>query len=137
MYGRALLLLALPMAGLVAQSTQLLVSITSSTDANYRIILSQKDSAQRTFIVGGLSKRNIPVSTAETVSLVSDDSSSRFHVEATEGNRVITSVDGAFVVIRRDSGFVSVEARNHSPLAFPPTGIRKLGAEEFVTVKPD
>ncbi len=139
MFRRAFLLLALPIAGIVAQSTPVLVTIRSSSDANYRIIRSPNDAAQGTVVVGGVSsKLSVPVGVAETISLVSDDSTSRFHVEATDGSRVIASVDGAFVVVRRDSGFVSVEGRNRSPFALPPTGTRKLDAGGFaIPHKPD
>jgi predicted Rdx family selenoprotein len=124
MLRRAMILLALPMCGLLAQATPLHVVITASNNSAFRIVRSTDTGSVRRV---GQGRWEITADSMATESLtaIATDSLSRVHVEASEGGRVIASGDGAFVTIRRDAGAVSIESRSRVPSAFAPGDLRR------------
>lgn len=140
MFRRAFLLLVLPMAGLTAQSGSISITVTASNDAVFRIVAQRSDTSRRLVLGRGHMEFHLVSGAAGTLAVVAEDSSTRIHVEATEDNRVVASGDGAFITIRTDSDFVSVEARNRIPPSLRFAAERKPGDGDFastVTVTAD
>lgn len=124
MFRRAVLLLLLPMAGLVAQSTPVHLTITASNDAVFRLVRVTRDSSS-SILARGRAVITWEPASREGLTVFAGDSSGRVHVEATQANRVLAGGDGAFVVIRQDTDFVSIEARSRAPASVPAAVFRK------------
>ena len=116
MLRRLVVLLALPVAGLFAQGTEVQVRISAANNAAYRIVGG--DSSRGPFntplIARGTTSFNVVTLGGVTIAAV--DSVSRIHIEASENGRLVATADGPFVAVRRDSsGHVMVEARGSIP----------------------
>ena len=114
---RVLMLLVLPMAGALAQAAPLRIAVTVANEGAFRVTryLPSSNTEWSVAHVRGHWEMTTDSATVRTVVVTSTDSLTLVHVEASEGNRILASADGAFVTIRRDAGSVSIEARNRPP----------------------
>jgi hypothetical protein len=115
---RTLVLLALPASGLVAQLAPLRIVITAPNNAGFRVSHSSNGPNDHFAIGRGRWEITTDSGAIGTLAVVAADSMTRIHVEASERNRVIATGDGSFVAIRRDTAFVSVDARSRAPSSF-------------------
>ena len=116
MLRRVLALLAMPMAGLLAQATEVQVRIVAANGAAYRVVSTSGDTVafgNRPIIVRGDAQFSYYTG-ALTIAAV--DSVSRIHIEARENGRLIGTAEGPYVAVLRDStGNVMVAARAGIP----------------------
>jgi hypothetical protein len=127
MFRHAFLLLALPMTGLVAQSSGVYVTITASNNAEFRIVQLVKNAALPVVVGRGRMETQLsPGVGAEAFTVFATDSSSRVHVEVSEGDRRLMSAEGAYVTVRRDLT-VSIEASDVAPSSLPSVDLRTQG----------
>jgi hypothetical protein len=132
MFRRAILILALPMIGLVAQSSSVSVTVTASNDAEIRFVRLPKDASLRvTLGRGRIEMQMSPGVGAEAFTVFATDSSSRVHVEVSEGDRRLMSAEGAYVTVRRDLT-VSIEASNRAPSSLSPDDLETQGPASLV-----
>lgn len=114
-----LLLVALPFGAVAAQDASIHLTISSRNQSEFRVVQSPNDSTQRPLFGRGrleLAAENAsPRDAAGTVEVVSMDSLSMVHVEATRDGRVIASADGGYLLVRRELGAVAIEARSSAP----------------------
>jgi hypothetical protein len=127
MFRHAFLLLALPMTGLAAQSSGVYVTITASNNTEFRIVQLVKDAALPVVVGRGRMETQLsPGVGAEAFTVFTTDSSSRVHVEVSEGDRRLMSAEGAYVTVRRDLT-VSIEASDRAPESLSSVDLRKQG----------
>jgi hypothetical protein len=117
-------LLGLPLSGLLAQRAPLHIVITAPSNATFRIADLSNDPTARNQFGKGRWEITTDSATVRTMAFIATEPLVRLHVEARENDRIVASGDGAFVTVRRDSGTVSIESRNHAPSA-PPGDLRK------------
>jgi hypothetical protein len=126
MLGRVVALLALPIAGLLAQSTAqpVRVTITSANNAEFRMVGSATDSSRKPILGRGRATVELFLSDREALTVAAVDSVSRIHIEASENGRFIGTAEGPYVGVLRDStGQVMVAARSsipREPFSFSP-----------------
>jgi beta-lactamase regulating signal transducer with metallopeptidase domain len=92
----------------------LYLTITAPNEGAFRLVRWPHYVGGPVMVGGGHAEIRMD-STVDSMAVIAVDSSERVHVEALENNHVVTSGDGAFVMIRRDTDFVSVETRNRAP----------------------
>jgi len=113
MLGRVVALLALPMAGLLAQAP-VEVRISAANGAAF-IIRTPNDSvrmAQKPIVARG----DVDYRASGPITVAAADSVSQIHIEARENGRLIATAEGPYVGILRDStGRVMVAARGSIP----------------------
>ena len=132
MFRRVSALLALPIAGLFAQGTDVQVRITAANGAAYRIFNVpgpgvSGDTAgvmKRPVILRGESQLSYRTVEGGALTVAAVDSVSRIHIEASQNGRVIATAEGPYVAVLRDSsGHVMVAARSgipREPFSFSP-----------------
>src|SRR3954466_3947768 len=110
MLGRVVALLALPMAGLVAQAPARL-NISAANDAKY-VIRAPADSANpagNPIVVNGPAQ----LYSRGPVTISSADSTTSVHVEASDNGRVVATASAPYVIVTRDStGRVRISAQS-------------------------
>jgi hypothetical protein len=131
MFRRVLALLALPMAGLLAQGRDVQVRITAANGAAYRIfnvagavVSGDTDGVmKRPIIARGEFQLRYRTVEGGALTVAAVDSVSRIHIEASENGQLIATAEGPYVAVLRDStGHVMVEARSsipREPVSFP------------------
>ena len=121
MIGKTLLLLALPVGAVCAQSSPVHVLVTSPNGAEFRIVRTTRDAAERPIFARGrleLAVAEAPEAGAiQTTEIVGLDTVNNLHVEATQGGRVIASGDGRYLTVRRQETGIVIEARSAAPLS--------------------
>ena len=121
MIGKTLLLLALPVGGLSAQSSPVHVLITSPNGAEFRIVRTTRDIAERPIFARGrleLAVADAPeLAATQTTEIVGLDTVNNLHVEATQSGRVIASGDGRYLTVRRQESGIVIEARSAPPVS--------------------
>ena len=103
MFRRVMMLLALPVSGLLAQSAPVRVTIVGTNNAEFRVVRST-DTDSRSLLGRGrweLTDSGAVGAAPGSLAVITTDSLSRVHVEASRNNRVVVSADGAFVILRR------------------------------------
>lgn len=119
MFRRVVALLALPMAGLFAQASEVQVRITAANNAAYRLVSSSSDSTgigRRPIVARGEAVLTYSAADTGQLTFAAVDSISRIHIEAIENGRLIATAEGPYVAILRDStGRVMVAARGSIP----------------------
>jgi hypothetical protein len=105
----AFLLLALPMAGVVAQAAPLLVRV-NTFNAVFEVVRLPSDSAAKKWVIKGNATIRIDWAGAEGVTLIPADSSGRLYVEVLQRNQKLASFDGGCVTIHRNAtGYSGLE----------------------------
>lgn len=132
MIPRALLLLSLPMTGLVAQSKTVYVTVTTLNNAEVRLVRLPKDASLPVVLGRGRMEMQMSPGAVETFAFFATDSSSRVHVDVSEGDRLRMSAEGAFVTVRGDRS-VSIEASDRAPSPFSPADLRRPSDVGFST----
>ena len=126
MLRRVVALLALPMAGLLAQTPVLpvRVTITSANNAEFRLVGSATDSSRKPIMGRGRAIVELFLSAREAYAVAAVDSVSRIRIEASENGRLIGTAEGPYVGVLRDStGRIMVAARSdipREPFSFSP-----------------
>ena len=118
MLRRVVALLALPMAGLLAQTPvqTVRVTITSVDNAEYRLVGAAADSSRKPITGRGRATMDVLLSAREAFTVAAVDSVSRIHIEASENGRLIGTAEGPYVAVLRDStGSLMVAARGSVP----------------------
>jgi hypothetical protein len=118
MLRRVVALLALPMAGLLAQTPvqAVRVTITSVDNAEFRLVGSATDSSRKPIVGRGRAIVEVFLSAREAYAVAAVDSVSRIRIEASENGRLIGTAEGPYVGVLRDStGRVMVAARASIP----------------------
>ena len=118
MLHRVVALLALPMAGLLAQTPvqAVRVTITSVDNAEFRLVGSATDSSRKPIVGRGRAIVEVFLSAREAYAVAAVDSVSRIRIEASENGRLIGTAEGPYVGVLRDStGRVMVAARASIP----------------------
>ena len=121
MLSRVVALIALPMAGLLAQGTEVQVRISAAGGAAFRIRNVTRDTTaqgyQPIIARGEAVLRTDPLNGRPfTISAAAVDSVSSIHIEAIENGRLVGTAEGPYVAVLRDStGRVMVEARGRIP----------------------
>jgi hypothetical protein len=119
MLSRVVALLALPMAGLLAQATEVQVRITAANNAAYRVISGPGNTTatgQTPIVARGETVFTYGVADSIPLAIAAADSVSRIHIEARENGRLIATAEGPYVAVLRDStGRVMVGARGSIP----------------------
>jgi len=114
-----LLLVALPFCAAAAQDASIHLTISSRNQSEFRVVQSSNDSTQRPLFARGSLELAVesasPRDAAGTVEVVSMDSLTTIHVEATRNGRVIASADGGYLLVRRELDAVAIEARSSAP----------------------
>jgi hypothetical protein len=116
----ALMLLAVPLAGMLAQTSPIHVTVvsTSPLTARFRPPL---DSAHRPLLVSqGRVELNMSndagrPDTLQTIELRALDNTSTIHLEASQNGHVIASADGSYLAVRRAVDGIVIEARSQPP----------------------
>jgi hypothetical protein len=125
MFRRVMMVLALPVSGLMAQSTPVHITIVGTNNAEFQVVRSTDTGKPN---LRGRGRWEIADSGAvgsTAIAIIATDSLSRVHVEASQDGRLVASADGGFVVVRRDPAFVSIEARGRAPSSFTAADLRK------------
>jgi hypothetical protein len=118
---RVLALLALPLAGLLAQAP-VEVRISAANDAVF-VIRMPGDSTYPRSMTPLMARGTAQLTARVPVTITARDSVSRIHVEASENGRLIASAEGPYVTVLRDStGSVLLQARATFP---PPPASRR------------
>ena len=126
MLRRVVALLALPMAGLLAQTPvqAVRVTITSVDNAEFRLVGSATDSSRKPIVGRGRAIVELFLSAREAYTVAAVDSVSRIRIEASENGRLIGTAEGPYVGVLRDStGQIMVAARSdipREPFSFSP-----------------
>ena len=116
-----LLLLALPLAGLLAQKPPVTFLITAANNAEFRVLALPHDStlgpvrARGRLELAFNAASLIDANAQPTLEIATSDTLNKVHVDATQNGRVIASGEGAYVLIRRDGTGVAMEVRDHVP----------------------
>ena len=122
-----LLLLALPLGSVVAQTAAVRLTVTSPNQAAFRIIRSGPDSVERPLVARGrievLAEPPTArgVGTLQGMEITALDTTTAIHVEAKQNGRVIASGEGVYLTVRRDTSGIAIEARSSVPTAIART----------------
>jgi hypothetical protein len=113
MLGRVVALLALPMAGLLAQGpVEVHISAANGTAFIIRTASDSARTAQKPITALG----NVDYTMRGPITVAAADSVSQIHIEARENGRLIGTAEGPYVGVLRDSiGRVMVAARASIP----------------------
>ena len=128
MFRRVMLLLALPLAGAAAQSTDLTVEITTPNNAAFRIVRTPADTTAPALFAGGhaVIHYKVPL-TPKMFTVVPVDSSVFVSVVVTRNNQTVLSGTGAYVRIQTDADQkVHLEAGAGRP-TYPPSSDSRDG----------
>jgi hypothetical protein len=112
MLGRLAALVALPMAGLLAQAP-IEVRVSSPNDAAF-VIRMPSDSAHSTSDTL-VARGSLQLLARGKVTIASVDSVGLVHVEALENGRLIASGIGRYIIVGRDTSKTILEARAKPP----------------------
>jgi hypothetical protein len=111
---------AVSSGAVLTQGSSIRVTIDAPNHSQYRLEAPQ-DSMMRYVLLRGRAAINWGAPTgpsdasAYAMQITSLDSTSQIHVEAAQNGRVIASGEGSYLVLRRDSVGIAIEAWSHVP----------------------
>ena len=120
MLGKALLLLALPAGGLLAQHSPIHLVISSANGSEFRVVHTVRDSSERPRLARGKLEFAFASSARDSTvfgktDIAAVDTMNTVHVDATQDGRVVASGDGRYLTVRQANGAVVIEARSAAP----------------------
>jgi hypothetical protein len=107
---------AVPLTAVRAETSFILLTIEAANQAMFRLVLPQDSTTRRIHVARGRAEiRWGTYPPASMVEITSLDTTSQVHVEAAQNGRAIASGEGTYLVLRRDSVGVTIEAWSHVP----------------------